>query len=111
MYACVNEDGTAVGGGKAMPCGVAPCDECGALCPGSNWTPENAFDELDREYADYRRHLSETERRVALYRRRNAPPRCHICKRVMSDDPSSGDALNCGGDCAGCMREVERHHD
>lgn len=110
LAACVNEDGTAIDGGTFMPCDMAPCDECGALCPGSNWTPERAMRALDREYLDLSQKSHRTEETIRRYLvwDESRAPRCHICRRVMSDDPNSGDALNCGGDCAGCMREVER---
>lgn len=35
------------------------------------------------------------------------PPRCLMCKRLLGqpDDPLS---LDCGGDCLGCMQEMEK---
>lgn len=49
LWACVDEDGNAPDGGTFVGCSMPPCDECGALCPGSSWTREGELAEQRRE--------------------------------------------------------------
>lgn len=69
LNACVNEDGTAIDGGLAMGCDLEPCDECGALCPASTWTPERAYARVDEAHAEYVRLVNKTGEQVWKYRK------------------------------------------
>jgi hypothetical protein len=36
----------------------------------------------------------------------DTPPRCLMCKRLL-DQPGVPESLDCGGDCLGCIRDIE----
>lgn len=47
---------------------MAPCEECGALCPNSTWTPEDDIREFDQAMEDVKRLSDRLLLRVRLYR-------------------------------------------
>lgn len=67
MMACVTERGLAIDGGELPSCDQSPCDECGALCPGSTWTPESSVESLDYRQDMLNRARNENAERILRY--------------------------------------------